>query len=224
MKISKHLYALAIAGACSASVYAQNTLTFDFLETSGNVQITVAGTVTPSLWSFLGTENAPQYETDASSSTGSSFFIYSSGVTPPTRAFWQPATGVTVSGPSSFGSGSYINGTASATSTTSVGFLYNGSSGLLYTPTSWTSGSLANVITISSATFSSLGFTAGSYSWSVASSGAPDTVTFNIGPVTPVPEASGSVAGLGLAMAGLYQLRRRKAAAKVVVSDGLKTV
>jgi hypothetical protein len=29
---------------------------------------------------------------------------------------------------------------------------------------------------------------------------------------TPVPEASGSVAGIGLAMAGLYQLRRRKMA------------
>jgi MYXO-CTERM domain-containing protein len=72
---------------------------------------------------------------------------------------------------------------------------------------------LANVITISGTTFSNLGLTAGSsYSWSVTGSSVTDTVTFNIGSVTPVPEASGSVAGLGLAMAGLYQLRRRKMA------------
>lgn len=36
-------------------------------------------------------------------------------------------------------------------------------------------------------------------------------VAINAGsPPSPVPEASGSVAGLGLAMAGLYQLRRRR--------------
>ncbi len=35
---------------------------------------------------------------------------------------------------------------------------------------------------------------------------------------SPVPEASGSVAGIGLAMAGLYQLRRRKAAGRAVES------
>jgi hypothetical protein len=218
MKISKHLYALAIAGACSASVYAQNTLTFDFLETSGNVQITVTGTVTPSLWSSLGNESpSDQFETQAGSTPV--MFIYNYLPTPTTlntRTFWRPAAGVTVSGPSSFGSGSYLSGNASASSSTSVGFFYNGSSSsYLFTPPSWTSptqGSLANVITIPSATFSSLGFTAGSYSWSVAGSGVTDTVTFNIGSVTPVPEASGSVAGLGLAMAGLYQLRRRKAA------------
>ena len=220
MKFSKYLYALAIAGACSASVYAQNTLTFDFLETSGNVQITVTGTVTPSLWSSPAGENSPfQMEfLSTSPSTSPVFFIYTDGVPSVSnnRAVWQPASGVTLSGPSSSGSVFYV-GNGSASSSTSVGFLYDGSSGgYLYTPPSWTSptqGSLANVITISSATFSSLGLTAGSsYSWSVTGSSVTDTVTFNIGSVTLVPEASGSVAGIGLAMAGLYQLRRRKAA------------
>lgn len=47
-----------------------------------------------------------------------------------------------------------------------------------------------------------------SYVWTVADGAA---VAINAGsPPSPVPEASGSVAGLGLAMAGLYQLRRRR--------------
>jgi hypothetical protein len=37
---------------------------------------------------------------------------------------------------------------------------------------------------------------------------------------SPVPEASGSVAGIGLAMAGLYQLRRRKAAVGKLSVEG----
>ena len=226
MKISKHLYAMAIAGACSVSVYAQNTLTFNFLETSGNVQITVTGTVTPSLWSSPTDESTPfPIELESTSpSTSPVYFIYTDGAPSASnnRAYWQPASGVTLSGPSSIGSVYYV-GNGSATSSTSVGFLYFGSSGgYLYTPPSWispTQGSLANVITISGTTFSNLGLTAGSsYSWWVTGSSVTDTVTFNIGSVTPVPEASGSVAGLGLAMAGLYQLRRRKAAGRAVES------
>jgi len=223
MKISKHLYALAIAGACSASVYAQNTLTFDFLEISGNVQVTVTGGVTGSLWVFGSTESVgPAVEVNPRLSANSSFFVYTH-TSFPGRTLWNTASGVTVNGPSSiFGTSGYANLAASASNPTSVGFFRNSvGNNYLYTPVGWSSAdqsSLANVITIPSATFSSLKMTAGTYNWYVSNSGATitDTITFNIGSVTPVPEASGSVAGLGLAMAGLYQLRRRKAAGKVV--------
>lgn len=46
----------------------------------------------------------------------------------------------------------------------------------------------------------------------------PDTVQIIATAATPVPEANGSFAGIGLAMAGWYQLRRRKAAGKAVES------
>ena len=52
--------------------------------------------------------------------------------------------------------------------------------------------------------------TGSGYVWTAGDGAA---VAINVGSSpTPVPEASGSVAGIGLAMAGLYQLRRRKMA------------
>jgi hypothetical protein len=61
----------------------------------------------------------------------------------------------------------------------------------------------------SNLTYLKSGGTTGTDSYGIAITGAAPS---------PVPEASGSVAGLGLAMAGLYQLRRRKAAGRAVES------
>ncbi len=56
------------------------------------------------------------------------------------------------------------------------------------------------------------------YSRALSGADVVDAMNANFISASPVPEASGSVAGIGLAMAGLYQLRRRKAAGRAVES------
>ena len=61
--------------------------------------------------------------------------------------------------------------------------------------------------TYTSTTLASMGITGLNQNFSL---GNGNSIVFTASSPSPVPEASGSVAGLGLAVAGLYQLGRRR--------------
>ncbi|MFZ9855088.1 MAG: hypothetical protein ACO3I0_08225 [Limisphaerales bacterium] len=202
MKITKPFYALVFAGACATSAYGQYTLTFNIQEVGIDVVVSASGAVNLSNWGSLG-----------------SSYSHSSG-------FLNPSTGLAVVGAGqlwyypepSLGSPNPIMGPGSSRASTSftgdvVGVTVNISGDSeLYIKQNYVSGSaLSGTATYANTTLSLLGFnpTSSSYTYTKGT----DTIVFNIGSVPPpVPEASGSVAGIGLALAGWYQLRRRKAA------------
>ena len=205
MKITKPFYALVFAGACATSAYGQYTLTFNIQEVGIDVVVSASGAVNLSNWGSLG-----------------SSYSHSSG-------FLNPSTGLAVVGAGqlwyypepSLGSPNPIMGPGSLSASTSftgdvVGVAVNISGNSeLYIKQNYVSGSaLSGTATFANTTLSSLGYspTSATYTYTIGSGATQDTVIFNIGSVTPVPEASGSVAGIGLALAGWYQLRRRKAA------------
>ena len=210
MEISKYLHALAIAGACATSAYGQYTLTFNIQEVGSDVVVSASGAVNLSNWGSLG-----------------SSFSHSSG-------FLNPSTGLAVVGAGqlwyypepSLGSPNPIMGPGSLSTSTSftgdvVGVAVNISGNSeLYIKQNYVSGSaLSGTATYANTTLSLLGFNPTSTSYAYTK--GTDTIVFNIGSVpTPVPEASGSIAGVGLALAGLYQLRRRKAAVGKLSVEG----
>jgi hypothetical protein len=206
MKFSKHLYALAIVGASVAVTNnTQAALSYTLQEVGSDVVFTLLSGGSIDL-------------------TGMSLFTSGSGT-----ANINPSSYFTIgSGPYNLYSGFTITsglssiGTSSssifATSATGSFFGFNFSSTpALGIPVGYVSGApvAGSTSTYTGRSFSTMGITAGTYTWTLANT---DTVTLVATAATPVPEASGSVAGLGLAMAGLYQLRRRKAAGRAVES------
>ena len=207
MKFSKHLYALAIAGVVSIAIpnTTQAGLTFELQEVGSNVVLSYVSGGSIDL-TGLGTGS-----TSASTigKVSPSFFIFASGSSGYDWYTWSWVSPV----PSNFGSGSYL--ASSSDSGGFLGFGAGGGVGALAVPVNYSSGpiNISSTSTWTGQSFATMGITAGTYVWTLANT---DTITLQVGPASPVPEASGSVAGLGLAMAGLYQLRRRKAAGKVV--------
>ena len=223
MKISKHLYALAIAGACSFSAYGQTTVidypaptvTFDYPNT---------------YWTNLGFT----FTTGASADPISGIDVYGYGNAPGSGSLsvslhlgsetgsllGSDNLGFTTTGSFSDISLTGINNigavTLSPNTTYSLVFRLSASNfrigadsdlvpSAYTTPTGWSvvdSKFNFNIVNTPNA-------------WTSWFGGA---VSITTSPASPVPEASGSVAGIGLAMAGLYQLRRRKAAGRVVES------
>jgi len=195
-----------------------NTLTFELQEVSGNVQISVSGNVSASLWQFVFTESvtANQLELRSSPEGFNHPLLIFNGTT--SRSYYQPRSGLTIVGPNNFGtSSSYQSlGASSVSGATAVGFQAERSGNsfrYLYVPPGATLGttSLNATIMVTGASFSSMGLISGnSYDWTFSNGTTTDLLQVNIVSASPVPEASGSVAGLGLAVAGLYQLRRRR--------------
>ena len=211
MKISKHLYALAIAGACATSAYGQYTLTFNIQEVGTDVVVSASGAVNKANWIFSNTSGSTSRYVWAD--LGSARVGLNSGFSEYYRT--PTLTPSPVMGPGAITS-------ATSSSGHIIGFTAGWSTASeLWVPQGYVSGnSLSGTATFAFTTLSSLGYspTSATYTYTVGSGATQDTIIFNIGSVTPVPEASGSVAGLGLAMAGLYQLRRRKAAGRAVES------
>ena len=209
MKISKHLYALAIAGVVSIAIpnTTQAGLTFDLQEVGSDVVLTfVSG-------GSINLANLTSFGSSSSSSglvfPSMSFEAFTAGSG--SFVHWQDGLG-RFTGPSNFGTGSFTVGNSNTGGT--VGFFASSSMNnvSLYLPTGYTSGNPINstsTTTFLGKSLSTLGATVGTYTWTLLNT---DTITLNVIGASPVPEASGSVAGIGLAMAGLYQLRRRKAA------------
>ena len=189
MKISKHLYALAIAGA-AFSAQAQTTwnYTADFDGTFNSTLTTpIIATAT---FSYSAASQLPDGIYSWTSFTSLAFSVTLGGVTFTQANLDNPV-------PSAInvhlvGSNFYFSNTGTYGNRRGSADFLNGGDYLTTQPISSTTP------TTTPRYQSSLG---------------NGTYGFN---ATPVPEASGSVAGLGLAMAGLYQLRRRKAAGKVV--------
>jgi hypothetical protein len=102
-----------------------------------------------------------------------------------------------ITGPTSFGSGSYL--VASSGTGDLVGVLSNV---VIYVPTGYVSGSaLSDTSTWSNSTFNSLGLTPGTYTWTWGSGATADSLTMT------VPEPA-SIALLGIT-AAMALLRRR---------------
>lgn len=226
-KIYRALFALVITfglfadpKTARAAAY-DNTLTFALQEVGSGVQISVSGNVSPSLWTLPQNEGISTANTlelrSKTSFRGNALLIFNGPATI-SRTLYRPAGGVTILGPDNFGistsyqslvPSSYSGATAVGfqTGTVANSFLY------LYVPVGAILGttSLNATITVPSTSFSSMGLTSGSsYIWTFSNGSTTDSLQVNIVSASPVPEAGGSVAGLGLAMAGLYQLRRRR--------------
>jgi len=115
-----------------------------------------------------------------------------------------PATSYlgSISGPASFGGGSSTG--ASFYGGDEVGV--EGANQLLWVPTDYVSGSfLSNNMTFNNATFASLGFTPGTYTYTWGSGATADSLTVTS---TPVPEGSTTLL-LGIGLAGLFAARWR---------------
>jgi hypothetical protein len=231
MKISKHLYALAIAGAVF-SAQAQSI---------SNLQSTTAGSA--------ATYDSGYYIPSGSPGPSHISFIFEVG----SSSFQISDISLALVGNSSAGSGSFTLSLWSANSSgvpqaqlQSQTLTYTvGSSGApnaylnvftssdlgsAFTGQTLNSGDKYAIRLNGAATFTVAwqGYNLSTYNYTSSGINYVDSIgwsgpagvgygiAINTASPSPVPEASGSVAGLGLAMAGLYQLRRRKAAGKVV--------
>ncbi len=198
-------YALVIAAASAASWSDTHAgLTFELQETGGNLTLTLLSGSSANI-------------------TGLSSASPGSGVLPSN-------SGVFSLGAASVGSGNYLNYTTTFTGssfsfgpspgfntgTTSGSFVgFELSNNLLSVPngyisgnplggwsTTWAGKTLADVALVGGTTLA----------WTFNSGANADTITFNVMGGSPVPESSGSAAGIGLALAGLHQLSRRRQA------------
>jgi hypothetical protein len=196
MKINKYLCALAIAGACSASLSAA-TLSFNLVEPGVNtVNLTVSGSISSLAgWTFVTSFKTGQYPSiqpnvgTIASFGGESTDFYMTAATTP----------YSIGSSASIYGGNRISGDT-------VGFqAKQGGDSYLFLPKGYVPGTAIN----SSSqwigqTFSSMGLTSGtSYSWTAG----PDTIQFNVGAAS-IPEPSAFVM-LGLGAIGLVARRRR---------------
>jgi hypothetical protein len=210
MKISKYLLALAIAGACSATLSA-STLSFYVMESGGNVTLTVGGSLSSlSGWTYEGTGTSGGLFGQSGPSMNAYYgAIQSKGVAQYDYYRRAPI------GPISFGmgqnSGTFVSGA-------SVGFYAGGdpnllpgdapsrNPALLLIPHNYILGDSINSLSVfTGETLSSLGLTHDThYNWSY---GNGDNIVVNVG-VIPEPSA---FALLGLGTVGLVARRRRTA-------------
>jgi hypothetical protein len=226
MKISKHLYALAIAGAVfsaqAQSISNLQSTTAGSVATYDNGFFIPSGSPGPSHIDFIFEVGASSFQISdislalAGNSAGSGSFtlsLWSANSSGVPQAQLQSQT-LTYTVGSSGPPDAYLNvftssdlGSAFTGQTLNSGDKYairlNGAA-------TFTVGWQGYNLSTYNYTSSGINYV-DSIGWS-GPAGYGFGIGINTAAPTPVPEASGSVAGLGLAMAGLYQLRRRKAA------------
>ena len=209
MKISKYLLALAIAGACSATLSA-STLSFYVMESGGNVTLTVGGSLSSlSGWTYEGTGTSGGLMGSGPAMNAYYGVIQSKGVAQYDYYRRAPI------GPISFGMGQNYGTFVSGAS---VGFSAGGNPNLLpgdapstiaaklLIPHNYILGDSINSSSVfTGKTLSSLGLTHDThYNWSY---GNGDQIQIHVG-VIPEPSA---FALLGLGTVGLLARRRRTA-------------
>ena len=187
----------AAALFCALPHSAKAVFTFTLTQTAGNVVITGSGTI--------NTAGLPSGTTQTPS--GADIFIV-----PQSAEFFNDPTGgaVTIftgiSGPGSFGSGSFTSTPLSNASGSAVGINF-ANNGTLALPVNYVSGSpLADTATFTSRTFSSLGFTPGTYTFTFGSGANADSLI--VTSVVPEPSTQ-ALAAVGVAGLGVVTLRRR---------------
>ena len=213
MNLRSPLRALALAVVCALPLPA-GVLTFTLTESSGNIVVVTAnGNLTDSSAWILQGNLASSTDTILNPTDG--MVIISTGNFAPGMDVYSSATTQSLSG---YGTGAQRN--ASGTSPDLiVGFwAYDGIMNLLYLPSGYAIGPSSSLInssdTLTSASFSSIGATPGTYNYVFGG----DTIRIQVGPATPagVPDTGASAAGVGLALAGLFALRGRRAGRRTV--------
>jgi hypothetical protein len=214
MNLRSPLRALALAVVCALPLPA-GVLTFTLTETGTNqITVTANGNLTDSsAWNFQGNLAS---STDTMLNPTDGMVIISTGSFASGMDVYSSAT--TQRSLSGYGTGAQRN--ASGTSPDQiVGFwAYDGIMNLLYLPSGYLirpSSSLINSSdTLTSASFSSIGATPGTYDYYFGG----DQIRIQVGPATPagVPDTGASAAGVGLALAGLFALRGRRAGRRTV--------
>lgn len=191
--------ALLAGTILAAQTTSQAALSFTLQEVGSDVVLTLLPGGSLNLTGLTG--GSPS-SSNGSVYPSSSFFVGSG-----TADFYST---VSLSGPSNFGSLFSSPMPATSSSGSPWGLITFGS---IAVPTGYISGTSIGASSTSNwtgQTLSSMNVTTGVYTWTL---GNTDTVTLTVGSVTPVPEAGpGAIAGLGLAVATLRQLRRRRQA------------
>ena len=213
MNIKNALYAVAIAGACSASVHAQ-TLTYTLTESGADVVLTVTGQFgssgsLPSGWTVVGWT-----QTGSNSYIDGNLFLLGTinSANSTVQGYYYSSTAAQTIGPgSTLYTGtrdlSGVNATAIISANYAFGGAIGNKAGVWVDPSYTFGNAISGQGTFSNKTLAQLGVTANqTTSYTL---GGQSFVITTVG-ASPVPEASGSVAGLGLAVAGLHQLRRRR--------------
>jgi hypothetical protein len=191
MRHPLNLFAAALLGFAALSTSAKAEMVIDVTQQGSNVVITGLGTLDlTDLTAFTaGTVNA-----EVSGATGT--IVVGSGF----LNFYHP-----VSGPSSIGSGGVI--AASSSSGGAFGIDLNDS---ILVSSSYISGSfISGSDQFDNTTIAALGLTPGNYAYTWGSGPDADSLTLNIGSVSPVPEAS-TWAMIVLGFAGVGMAYRRK--------------
>ena len=217
MKISKITQVLALAGASIAIPNtSQAALIFELKEVGPNVVLTMlaGGSLDTTGLSPGGFQNVSFYS--AGGTLDPSWPTFSVGGSGSVDTYIINGTATTFSGPLSFGAGG-SNVSASIVSGDFFAFDNGLAPGTIYLPDGYLSGSsvAASSATFNNTTLSRLGADDGTYVWTLPNT---DTITLRVGSASTVPggsastvpDAGGSVAGLGLAVAGLIHLRRRR--------------
>jgi hypothetical protein len=172
---------------------ANAAVTITFTESGGNVIATGVGTVN---LVGLGSPNSPTFRASVAGGSGTQVFVGPTIEVPVTTYFG-------VGGPTNWGPGFFFD-FASSGSGDLFGIAGNGDFSQLVVPAGYVSGSpLSGSAEWTSASFSSLALTPGSYVYTWGDGVTEDSLTVNIG---AIPEPSGALLGC----LGVLALLRRK--------------
>jgi hypothetical protein len=193
MRHSMKLLSAALLGFAALSTSARAELVIDITQQGSNVIATGFGTVDTT--DLLAGSNG----LSPAAVVGSNAFI---GIGAGSETSY-----VSISGPSSFGSGGLLNASSSSGSV----FGINGAGRFVILPVGYASGSfISGTDQFNGATIAGLGLTPGTYTYTFGTGQDADSVVVNIGNVSAVPEASTwAMMLLGFMGVGFMAYRRK---------------
>ena len=178
---------------------ARATIIISASEVGGNVVFTFAGGLDLSSMTATNFTLSPSFNSTINPSlNGIQFWT-----TPATfREYLLP----NFSAPANYGAGG--NHSPSAVSSAFPGFIFGGTGGFFYLPTTYVSSDpFSATMTFAGSTFASLGVTPGMYTWLWSNGGTSDSLILNIGQSGSVPDTGSTLAMLALGLGGVLALR-----------------